>query len=228
MSGFIKGEDRFQATLFPERLDDYVAEDSAVRVIDVFLDDLDLSGLGFKTEPNDTGRPAYHPSTMLKLFVYGYLNRVQSSRRLEREADRNLEVMWLLGRLVPDHKTIADFRKDYGKAIGRVCTRVVVVCRRIWHLSAASVAIDGSRFKAFNNGDRNFTKAKMKRRMDQIQESVSRYLHQLNSADHQSATPAIASRVERLSEKIGKLREEMQRLQVLETEMMASPDEQVR
>ena len=198
-------------------------------MIDAFVEGLDLKELGFeRTRCAATGRPGYHPSVLLKLFIYGYLNRVQSSRRLEREADRNLEVMWLLGRLVPDHKTIADFRKDYGKAIGRVCTRVVVVCRRIWHLSAASVAIDGSRFKAFNNGDRNFTKAKMKRRMDQIQESVSRYLHQLNSADHQSATPAIASRVERLSEKIGKLREEMQRLQVLETEMMASPDEQVR
>jgi transposase len=109
MSGFIQGEDRFQATLFPERLDDYVAEDSAVRVIDVFLDDLDLSGLGFKTQPNDTGRPPYHPSTMLKINVYGYLNRVQSSRRLEREAQRNIELMWLTERLAPDFKTIAYF-----------------------------------------------------------------------------------------------------------------------
>ena len=114
MSGFIQGEDRSQATLFPERLDDYVAEDSAVRVIDVFLDELDLSGLGFKTEPNDTGRPAYHPSTMLKLYVYGYLNQVHSSRRLEREAQRNVELMWLTGRLAPDFKTIADFRPLMG------------------------------------------------------------------------------------------------------------------
>ena len=117
MSGFIKGEDRNQATLFPERLDDYIAEDSAVRVIDVFLDDLDLSGLGFKTEPNDTGRPPYHPSTLLKIYVYGYLNRVQSSRRLEREAQRNIELMWLSERLAPDFKTIADFRKDNGESI---------------------------------------------------------------------------------------------------------------
>ena len=131
MSGFIQGEDRFQATLFPERLDDYVAEDSAVRVIDVFLDDLDLSGLGFKTEPNDTGRPAYHPSTMLKLFVYGYLNRVQSSRRLECEAQRNVELMWLTGRLAPDFKTIADFRKDNGEAIRLVCREFVMLCRKL-------------------------------------------------------------------------------------------------
>ena len=137
MSGFIKGEDRFQATLFPERLDDYVAEDSAVRVIDVFLDDLDLSGLGFKTQPNDTGRPAYHPSTMLKLFVYGYLNRVQSSRRLEIEAQRNVELMWLTGRLAPDFKTIADFRKDNGEAIRLVCREFVMLCRKYRPLPGA-------------------------------------------------------------------------------------------
>jgi transposase len=121
MSGFIEGEDRHQATLFPESLDEYIAEDSAVRVIDVFMDDLDISGLGFKTEPADTGRPGYHPKIMLKLYVYGYLNRVQSSRRLEREAQRNVELMWLTGRLAPDFKTIADFRKDNGIAIRLVC-----------------------------------------------------------------------------------------------------------
>jgi len=117
MSGFIVGDDRSQATLFPERLDDYIAEDSGVRVIDVFIDELDISGLGFKTEPSDTGRPGYHPRIMLKIYVYGYLNRVQSSRRLERESQRNVELMWLTGRLTPDFKTIADFRKDNGAAI---------------------------------------------------------------------------------------------------------------
>ena len=163
MSGFIKGEDRNQATLFPERLDDYIAEDSAVRVIDVFLDQLDLSGLGFKTEPNDTGRPAYHPSTMLKIYVYGYLNRVQSSRRLEREAQRNIELMWLSERLAPDFKTIADFRKDNGVAIRLVCREFVMLCRKLNLFTQAFVAIDGSKFKAVNNRDRNFTKAKIKR-----------------------------------------------------------------
>ena len=117
MSGFIEGEARTQATLLPEILDDYITEDNAVRVIDVFIDGIDLSGMGFKTAPKDTGRPAYHPSTMLKLYVYGYLNRIQSTRRLEREAGRNIELMWLLGRLAPDFKTISDFRKDNTKAI---------------------------------------------------------------------------------------------------------------
>ena len=165
MSGFIQGEDRSQATLFPERLDDYVAEDSAVRVIDVFIDELDLSGLGFRTQPNDTGRPAYHPETMLKLFVYGYLNRVQSSRRLEREAQRNVELMWLTGRLAPDFKTIADFRKDNGTAIRLVCRQFVILCRNLNLFANAFVAIDGSKFKAVNNRDRNFTRAKMFRQV---------------------------------------------------------------
>ncbi len=144
MSGFIEGEDRKQATLFPERLDDYVAEDSPVRVIDVFIDDLDISGLGFKTEANDTGRPAYHATTMLKIYVYGYLNRVQSSRRLEREAQRNVELMWLVGRLAPDFKTIADFRKDNGEAIRLVCREFVMLCKKLNLLSDKLVAIDGS------------------------------------------------------------------------------------
>jgi len=176
MSGFIQGEDRFQATLFPERLDDYVAEDSAVRVIDAFLDDLDLSGLGFKTQPNDTGRPAYHPSTMLKLFVYGYLNRVQSSRRLEIEAQRNVELMWLTGRLAPDFKTIADFRKDNGEAIRLVCREFVMLCRKFNLFANAFVAIDGSKFKAVNSRDRNFTRAKMKRRLAEVDASIDRFM----------------------------------------------------
>src|SRR6056300_436284 len=169
MSGFIQGEDRSQATLFPERLDDYVTEDSPVRVIDVFIDELDLSDLGFKTQPNDTGRPAYRPSTMLKLFVYGYLNRVQSSRRLEREAQRNVELMWLTGLLAPDFKTIADFRKDNGEAIRGVCRKFVILCRQLNLLSDTLVAIDGSKFKAVNSRDKNFTRAKMRRRLQEVE-----------------------------------------------------------
>jgi transposase len=177
MKRFIEGEDRGQSTLFPERLEDYVAEDNPVRVIDVFVDELDLCQLGFRgVVPEATGRPGYHPSVLLKLYVYGYLNRVQSSRRLEREAGRNVEVMWLTGRLVPDHKTIADFRKDNGSAIRKVCARFVALCRRLELLAEASVAIDGSKFKAVNTRDRNFTRAKMKRRLEQIEESVARYL----------------------------------------------------
>ena len=224
MSGFIQGEDRFQATLFPERLDDYVAEDSSVRVIDVFLDDLDLSGLGFKTEPNDTGRPAYHPSTMLKLFVYGYLNRVQSSRRLEREAQRNVELMWLTGRLAPDFKTIADFRKDNGEAIRLVCREFVMLCRKFNLFANAFVAIDGSKFKAVNSRDRNFTRAKMKRRLAEVEASIDRYLEQLAIADQ--AEPA-EDKSRTLEDKIAAMRKEMARLKKLEARMLNAPDKQV-
>jgi transposase len=224
MSGFIEGEDRNQATLFPERLDDYIAEDSAVRVIDVFLDELDLSGLGFKTEPNETGRPAYHPSTMLKIYVYGYLNRVQSSRRLECEAQRNIELMWLTERLAPDFKTIADFRKDNGVAIRLVCREFVVLCRKLNLFANAFVAIDGSKFKAVNNRDRNFTKAKMKRRLQQIDESIERYLGQMASADRQEASE---DKSQRLEDKIAALKKEMARLKKLETRMLEAPDQQI-
>ena len=228
MNRFIEGVDRSQVTLFPARLEDWIGDDHPVRVIDAFVDALDLKGLGFgRAVSAATGRPGYHPSVLLKLYTYGYLNRVQSSRRFEREAGRNVEVMWLTGRLVPDHKTIADFRKDNGPAIRKVCSQFVELCRRIGLLSVASVAIDGSKFKAVNNRDRNFTKAKMARRMKQIEESVERYPHQLDSADRQEPTAAIALRVERLHGKIGKLHEEMQRLRVLEKQMMASPDEQI-
>ena len=226
MSDFIQGENRYQSTLFPERLDNYIAEDSAVRVIDVFIDELDLSGLGFRVQPQATGRPAYHPETMLKIYVYGYLNRVQSSRRLERECQRNLELMWLTGRLSPDFKTIADFRKDNGKAIRLVCREFVMLCRKLSLFADAFVAIDGSKFKAVNNRDRNFTKAKMKRRLEQIDQSIERYLGQLVSADRQS--PEIAeAKTERLNDKIVKLKEEMQRLKKLEVEMLATPDQQI-
>ena len=228
MRRFVEGVDRSQSTLFPESLEDWIDADNPVRVIDVFVDELALGDLGFGgVDPKATGRPSYHPSVLLKLYVYGYLNRVQSSRRLEREAGRNVEVMWLTGRLVPDHKTIADFRKDNGPAIRKVCAQFVELCRRIGLMAAASVAIDGSKFKAVNNRDRNFTKAKMARRMKQIEESVDRYLHQLDSADRQEPTEAINSRVTRLHEKIDKLHEEMERLKALEVQMMASTDEQI-
>ena len=226
MKGFIEGKSRSQSTLFPERFDDYISEDNAVRVIDVFIDDLNISGLGFKTEPNDTGRPAYHPTTMLKIFVYGYLNRIQSSRRLEREAGRNVELMWLTGQLAPDFKTIADFRKNNGEAIQLVCREFVMLCKKLDLFADAFVAIDGSKFKAVNNRDRNFTKAKMKRRLEQIDESIERYLSQIASADRQE--PDVAQqKTERLEEKITKLKQEMGRLQNLEVRMLEEADEQI-
>jgi transposase len=228
MKRFVEGVDRGQSTLLPECLDDFIDEDNPVRVVDVFVDELDLGGLGFAgVDPKATGRPSYHPSDLLKLYIYGYLNRVQSSRRLEREAGRNLEVMWLTGRLVPDHKTIADFRKDYGPAIRKVCAQFVTLCRQLGLLATASVAIDGSKFKAVNNRDRNFTAAKMARRMAQIEKSVARYLDQLDSADRQEPSEALAMRTTRLKEKVAKLKEEMARLEGLEAERQAAPDQQI-
>ena len=226
MKGFIEGKSRSQSTLFPERFDDYIGEDSAVRVIDVFIDDLDISGLGFKTEPNDTGRPAYHPTTMLKIYVYGYLNRIQSSRRLEREAGRNVELMWLTGQLAPDFKTIAEFRRNNGEAIRLVCREFVMLCKKLDLFADAFVAIDGSKFKAVNNRDRNFTKAKMKRRLQQIDESIERYLGQIASADRQEPDVAKA-KTERLEDKITQLKKEMERLKKLEVRMLEAPDEQI-
>ncbi len=228
MKRFVEGLDRVQSTLFPETLDDFVEEDNPVRVIEAFVEALDLGELGFGgVDPKATGRPSYHPSVLLKLYVYGYLNSVQSSRRLEREAGRNVEVMWLTGRLVPDHKTIADFRKDNGPAIRKVCARFVTLCRRLGLLAGASVAIDGSKFKAVNNRDRNFTAAKMKRRVAQIEESVARYLHQLDSADRQEPSLALTMRTTRLKEKIERLKEEMQRLEALDAERRKRPDQQI-
>jgi transposase len=228
MKRFIEGTDRGQSTLFPEYLEDWIDENNSVRVIDVFVDELDLAELGFYgVAPEVTGRPAYHPSVLLKLYIYGYLNRVQSSRRLEREAGRNVEAMWLTGRLVPDHKTIADFRKDNGEAIGRVCARFIVLCRALDLFGEVSIAIDGSKFKAVNNRDKNFTRAKMERRLAQIEESVARYLRQLDSADRQEASEARATKIARLKEKIAKLKEEMQRLSGLKARMLATADQQI-
>src|SRR5438874_4296980 len=228
MRRFVEGMDRVQSTLFPECLEDWIGENNPVRVIDVFVDALDLAELGFDgVDPAATGRPSYHPSINLKLYIYGYLNRVQSSRRLEREAGRNVEVMWLLGRLAPDHKTIADFRKDNGAAIKKVCARFVALCRTMGLLTQASVAIDGSKFKAVNNRDKNFTRAKMERRMAQIEESVARYLQQLDSADRQEPSEALKTKTSRLKEKIAMLKEQMQRLEVLKVRMLAAPDQQI-
>src|SRR5271170_7888488 len=214
MKRFVEGTDRGQITVFPAVLDDYVGEDNPVRAIDAFLDGLDLAKLGFDgVAPLATGRPAYHPAPLLKIYIYGYFNRVQSSRRLERECQRNVELVWLTGHLMPDFKTIADFRKDNGKAIREVCRTFVALCCKLDLLSEPSVAIDGSKFKAVNNRDKNFTEAKMKRRLEQIDESIARYLSQLDTADRQGPTVPEA-KTTRLKEKIAKLREEIERLKM--------------
>jgi transposase len=228
MKRFVLGLDRVQSTLLPECLDDFIDESNPVRAIDAFVEALDLAELGFDgVSPAATGRPSYHPSVLLKLYIYGYLNRIQSSRRLEREAGRNVEAMWLLGRLVPDHKTIADFRKDNCSALRKVCARFVDLCREMGLLTTASVAIDGSKFKAVNNRDKNFTRAKVERRRAQLEESVARYLSQLDTADRQEPTEALAAKATRLKEKLAKLKEEMAKLAAYEKQMLASSDQQI-
>jgi transposase len=227
MKRFVESEDRRQGGLLPEFLDDYVAEDNPVRVIDVFVDELDLRVLGFEgAVPEATGRPSYHPATMLKIYVYGYINQIQSCRRLERETARNVEMMWLTGRLTPDFKTIADFRRDNGPAIRCVCRQFVALCRNLNLFTHAIVAIDGSRFKAVNSRDRSFSRGSIKRRMEQVEASIERYLSALETADRQGGELAEAKSA-RLKDKIASLREQMRKYQALEVAVHAVPDKQI-
>ena len=227
MKRFIEGEDRSQSTLFPEHLDDYIAEDNPVRVIDVFVDELDLNELGFEgMAPEVTGRPAYHPASLLKIYIYGYLNRIQSSRRLERETQRNVELIWLTGRLMPDFKTIADFRRDNGKAIRSVCREFIVLCRDLKLFSEAIVAIDGSKFKAVNNRDKNFTDRKLKARMQQLEDSIARYMTELDRADREPALVTEA-RVEHIKEKMQTVKKQMRELKQIGKQMSQAPDGQI-
>jgi len=227
MKRFIEGEDRSQSTLFPERLDDYLAEDNPVRVVDVFVDELDLASLGFEgAAPEATGRPSYHPAILLKLYIYGYLNRIQSSRRLERETQRNVELMWLTGRLSPDFKTIADFRKDNGAAIKKVCSHFIRLCREAKLFTEVVVAIDGSKFKAVNNTDRNFSDRKLKVRLEQLEESVGRYLEELDRADR-DPTRVTDARVNHIKNKITLIRARMKDMAALEAQIEASADGQI-
>jgi len=226
MKRFIEGEDRQQVALLPECLDDYIGEDNPVRVVDAFVEELDLQALGFiGTSPAATGRPAYHPAVLLKLYIYGYLNRIQSSRRLEREAQRNVELMWLTGRLAPDFKTIADFRHDNGAGIRNVCKRFVGMCRELKLFTQAIVAIDGSKFKAVNSRDRNVTPAKIDARQRQIEQSIQRYLDALETADR--TKPAeVEAKTERLQDKIKRLREQMRQLDETKEQLKHEPDGQ--
>jgi len=228
MKRFIQGEHRGQGTLLPESLDDYVSDTNPVRVVDVFVDELDLVSLGFEgATPADTGRPAYHPAILLKIYIYGYLNRIQSSRRLERETQRNVELMWLTGRLMPDFKTIANFRKDNSKAIRGVCRQFVVLCQQLGLFGENLIAIDGSKFKAVNNRDRNLTSAKLKRRMAEIESSINRYLTALDAADQAEPTKSSQPKASRLEERIAKLKAQMKELQAIEIQLNESPDKQV-
>jgi len=228
MKRFIEGQDRSQVTLLPECLDDYIGEDNPVRVVDAFVDELDLETLGFEGAiAAATGRPSYHPSVLLKLYVYGYLNRIQSSRRLEREAQRNVEVMWLTGRLAPDFKTIADFRHDNGIGIRNVCRRFVELCRELKLFSQGVVAVDGSKFKAVNARDRNFTPGKVQKRQAQIEESIKRYLDALDTADRTQAPAEFQAKAEHLQDKLRTMREQMRRMQGIEQQLKHEPDGQL-
>jgi len=227
MKRFIQSESRSQITLLPECLDDYIGEDNPVRVIDLFVDELDLAELGFHSaEPASTGRPGYHPSLLLKIYIYGYLNRIQSSRRLEREAQRNVELMWLTGRLAPDFKTIADFRHDNGQGIRNVCKRFIFMCRQLNLFTQAIVAVDGSKFKAVNNRDKNFTPHKLEQRIKQVDESIERYMNELEIADRTQPHEA-EGRTQHLQEKLAKLKSQMQDFKAIEQRLKQQPDEQL-
>ena len=230
MMRFIEGRDRDQATLFPERLDEALGTDNPVRVVDAFIDAVDLKALGFGVEPEAIGRPGYHPATMLKIYLYGYLNQIQSSRRLERECGRNVELMWLTGQLTPDFKTIADFRKDNGPAIRDVCRLFVALCRNMHLLDEAQFAIDGSKFKAVNNREKNFTHDRLKKRMQSIEEAVGRYLADLDRADRQaevSGVPVPATKIAGLKDRIERYKAKLQTLAALEAKLVASGEKQI-
>jgi transposase len=227
MSRFVEGQDRQQVTLLPECLDDFIGEDNPVRVVDAFVSELNLAALGFDgVTPAATGRPSYHPTVLLKIYIYGYLNRVQSSRRLERECQRNIELMWLTGRLAPDFKTIADFRRDNGRGIRNVCSQFVAVCRKLKLLVDGVVAVDGSKFKAANNRDRNFTPHKLQQRMKQVQDSIDRYLQDLDTADR--TQPAeLPAKTAHIQGKLAKLRRQMNDLHQVKEQLQQQPDGQL-
>jgi len=224
MSHHIKGRSRSQATLFPEVLDDFVSANNPVRVIDVFVDELDLNELGFLgVVPKDTGRPNYHPAMLLKLYLYGYLNHIQSTRRLEREANRNIELMWLTERLAPDFKTIADFRKNNSKGIKQSCRTFIGLCRRLNMFSDAVVAIDGSKFKASNNKSNNYTPKNVQTQITRVEKHISRYLAELDKRDNKEKetdnTP--------IEEKLTWLKARLLELRTLKTKVEAHPDKQI-
>jgi transposase len=210
----ISGTDRSQALLLPESVDDYVGPDNPVRFIDAFVDSLNLSTAGFeRVEPKATGRPGYDPADLLKLYIYGYLNRIRSSRRLEAETHRNIEVIWLLRRLTPDFKTIADFRRENRTAFRLVFREFVLLCRQLDLFGRQLVAVDGTRIKAVNNRERNFTKAKLDKAMAESDERLTRYLKQLDAADKDDDDGPGTDRVDRLQEKIAAIKGRRERLE---------------
>src|SRR3990170_320164 len=224
----IQGSDREQLTLFPEALDDYIARDNPVRFLDVFIDSLDLKSLGFEhVVLKETGRPPCHPADLLKLYVYGYLNRIRSSRRLETESGRNLELMWLLKRLTPDFKTIADFRRDNRRAIRRVCWEFILFCRKLDLFGGELAAIDGSKIKAQNAKGRNFTQTKLKRQMKELEEKVDESLEELDEADEEEKDLPGKPNADQLREKIEAMKRRQAERRQLEEHMKESGETQI-
>src|SRR2546423_7871758 len=221
---YIRGVSRNQVILFPESVEDYITEDNPVRFIDACVSGLDLAGLGFaRGTPAETGRPAYDPGDLLRLYLYGYLNRVRSSRMLERETKVNLEVMWLLGKLSPDFKTIADFRRDNLQAIKQVCREFTSLCRKLKLFGGELVAIDGSKFKAVNNRRRNFNETRLTKAIKAIEEKVDGYLHELDQADDADTDPDTPPpSAAELREKIRTLQQRKAQYEALQTDLKAS------
>jgi transposase len=223
---YVEGESREQRILFPEILDDYISEDNVVRFIDAFVDGLEMEELGFgRTAPKETGRPPYDPRDLLKLYIYGYLNRVRTGRRLERECQRNVELMWLMRKLRPDFKTISDFRKDNRKAFRGVFRQFVLLCKGLGLVGGELVAVDGSKFKAVNSGQRNFSAKKLEERLKKIDEKVERYLDEIERGDEEEKESEISAA--ELKQKIEKLKERKGRYEELLKELGASGQSQV-
>lgn len=232
---YVKGEDRYQITMFPDSIDDYVAEDNPVRVIDAFVEGLDVAALGFKySNPNPLGRPAYDPKDMLKLYLYGYLNRIRSSRRLEAEAGRNLELIWLMRKLKPDFKTIADFRKDNKKPLKQVFKQFNLLCSQ-WELYGKEiVAIDGTKIRANNSKRNNYNEKKIKRQLKYIEEKINQYMAELEEGDKAEAgsrvptAEEIKQRIKELESRKGNYKEMLDIIQEGETTEISGTDPDAR
>jgi transposase len=224
---FIKGTPRSDVLLFPQAIDDYISADNPVRFIDAFVDGLNLQELGFsRTQPAHPGRPAYDPADLLKLYIYGYTNRTRSSRLLERETHRNLELIWLMRKLTPDFKTIADFRKVNAVAITKVCREFTLLCKRLELLGGELVAIDGSKFKAQNSKGRNFTDKKLDQAIKEIDKKIQSYLDELDEADEQESSVKSPT-AEQLKEKIDRLRKRTEKHEQTRKQLRESGQTQI-
>jgi transposase len=225
--GYVEGENREQVVMFPEVMDDYIGTENQVRFIEAFVKQLELGELGFsKAEPGERGRPAYDPRDLLKLYIYGYLNEIRSSRKLERETKRNVELMWLLRKLKPDHKTIADFRKDNSKVLREVFRGFTRLCKELGLYGRELVGIDGSKFRAVNGKDRNYSEEKLKRRLQWLEEKIEKYLRALQEGDAAEANePALTA--EELGSKTEKLQERQRAYEELKKQLAESGEKQI-